>query len=1042
MTESNRPEDKSCERICQIGKHFNKWDNGLYTSGFINAIPVDFLIDTGSTVSIISSYMYETVFGIEPAQEVEHTNHDNNTYTSSSCIPQLHQQDYEDRLQSVNGTDLKTFGTIHVEIILGNEPYLHKFIICEISPDAILGQDFLIKHAKKIDYPSQMLRTDRSDIQCWIGGEYQMTCRVLAKETTILPSNSVTILPINIPNREKLPDLVVFEPLDQLNSMKNISMVSSIIDRNQEPQLIEVTNYNHSDITLYPNTVLGSCEPIITEQKLQVERCAAIHNAQDLTSNTMNTDLPEHLQDLFVRSSTYLNSQEKSVLKQLLTKYQNTFSKSPEDIGRTNKVKHRIDTGNAAPIRIPPRRLPIGKREIEKQEISKMLERGIIEPSNSPWCAPLVLVTKPDLSTRICVDLRGLNSVTKKDSYALPRVDDCLEALSNSKWYNQMDLHSGFWQIELHEPDREKTAFSTSQGLYQFVVMPFGATNSPSTFERLMEDVLRGLQWTECLLYMDDIIVPGSSFDECITRLEHVLERLLNANLKLKPSKCVFFQKRVKFLGHIVSEDGISTDPEKIKAVKEWPIPRNVKHVRSFLGLASYYRRFVKSFADIARPLHKLCEKGVRFCWSNDCDNAFTTLKEALTTSPILAYPTPGKPFILDTDASQLAVGAVLSQELDDSKEHVVAYMSKALSKPEQSYCVTRKELLAVVSALKHFHSYLYGQRVLLRTDNAAVSWMQNLKNPTGQTARWLQELGTYNLTIIHRPGQKHKNADALSRIPCKSCQNQQSHSETEEEENSCEQDVAQVRGVVTRSMVKSNNDTTTREHDIILDGWDHETMRKLQLQDPDIADLIIKLDKNQHPQWPEISTQSGIVKTLWRQWDRLKMINGVLHREWKENETKQYYQLVVPDSKRNEIISLYHDIPTAAHLGIDKTVEKLQQNFYWPGLKQSVAEFIQSCEACAIHKKSQAQRMPMGQFIVGEPMERVAMDILGPLPITKRGNRYVLVVADLFTKWTQAVPIPDQEAKTVARSLVNEFICKFGTPLQLYTDQIQWYKF
>lgn len=274
------------------------------------------------------------------------------------------------------------------------------------------------------------------------------------------------------------------------------------------------------------------------------------------------------------------------------------------------------------------------------------------------------------------------------------------------------------------------------------------------------------------MLYMDDIIVPGPSFTECLKRLEHIFQRLKNANLKLKPSKCNLFQKSVKFLGHVVSDKGVHTDPDKTEAVRIWPVPKTVKEVRSFLGLCSYYRRFVSGFANIARPLHKLCEKNSKFTWNEDCQKAFNSLKNSLMSSPLLAYPLPGKSFILDTDASNLATGAVLSQE-QNGQEHVIAYMSKSLNKYEQSYCVTRKELLAVVNILKHFHSYLYGQEVILRTDNSAVSWVKNLKNPTGQLARWLQELGNYNLTITHRPGRKHTNADALSRHPCKVCARQ-----------------------------------------------------------------------------------------------------------------------------------------------------------------------------------------------------------------------------------------------------------------------------
>ena len=393
-----------------------------------------------------------------------------------------------------------------------------------------------------------------------------------------------------------------------------------------------------------------------------------------------------------------------------------------------------------------------------------MLEKEVIEPSTSAWASNLVLVTKPNGATRACVDYRALNAKTTRDAYPLPRIDECLDSLSGAQWFSTMDLNSGFWQIEMAPEDKEKTAFVTTLGLFQFRVMPFGLVNAPSTFERLMENVLNGLQWTECLVYMDDIISYSSTFDEGLRRLANVFTRLRAANLKLKPSKCIFFQRQVKFLGHIVSSEGIQTDPEKISAV------------RSFLGLCSYYRRFVKNFAEKARPLHALYEKKAKFLWTPECQTAFDSLKNAMISSPILGFPITNLQFILDTDASDKAVGAVLSQS-QDGMEKIIAYLSKTMNRHERSYCVTRKELLAVVTALRKFHPYLYGQQVLLRTDNAAVSLIKRLKNPTGQMARWLQEIETY------------ADADALSRNPSKPCLRQTQNSDELESEDSDTED-------------------------------------------------------------------------------------------------------------------------------------------------------------------------------------------------------------------------------------------------------------
>ncbi|PIK55024.1 hypothetical protein BSL78_06756 [Apostichopus japonicus] len=321
----------------------------------------------------------------------------------------------------------------------------------------------------------------------------------------------------------------------------------------------------------------------------------------------------------------------------------------------------------------------------------------------------------------------------------------------------------------MDESDREKTAFITHSGLYQFCVMPFGLCNAPATFERLMEKILSGLQWQTCLVYLDDVIIFGKNFEEHIAAIDDVFTRFKLAGLKLSPKKCFLFKQKVEFLGHVVSKDGVSTDPSKVAVVKNWPRPNCVRDVRGFVGLCSYYRKFVKNFTLIARPLHRLTEKGKRFLWNEECEEAFNALKVALTSTPILAFPTPSDKYILDTDASNESLGSVLSQ-IQGGEERVIAYFSKSFSKAERRYCVTRKELYAIVASIKHFHHYLYGAEFLVRTDHGALRWLLNFKQPEGQIARWLEMLGTYNYEIQHRPGSKHGNADALSRRPCVDC--------------------------------------------------------------------------------------------------------------------------------------------------------------------------------------------------------------------------------------------------------------------------------
>ena len=338
--------------------------------------------------------------------------------------------------------------------------------------------------------------------------------------------------------------------------------------------------------------------------------------------------------------------------------------------------------------------------------------------------------------------------------------------LAGVKWFSTLNLKSGYWQVPLDEDAKEKTAFSTGTGLWQFTVMPFGLCNAPATFERLMEQVLSGLPTTVALLYLDDILVPGRTFSQQIEHLRAVFQRLKAARLKLNPKKCILFQKEVKYLGHVVSAHGVVPDPAKIEAITTWPRPTCVRDVKSFLGLASYYRRFVAGFSEVAAPLHLYTQKGVPFVWSSAAEAAFTQLKEALSHAPVLAYPDPTASFILDTDASNEGIGAVLSQVID-GQERPVPFLSCSLNRPQCNYCVTRRELLAVVRSIKQFHTYLYEQQFIVHNDHSALQWLLNFRHPEGQVARWLKVLQSYNFTIQHRPGLKHGNTDALSRRPC-----------------------------------------------------------------------------------------------------------------------------------------------------------------------------------------------------------------------------------------------------------------------------------
>lgn len=439
------------------------------------------------------------------------------------------------------------------------------------------------------------------------------------------------------------------------------------------------------------------------------------------------------------------------------------FARNEFDLGEFTDITHGVDTGNARPIKLRMRRTPACFVQEEEAHLKKMLEAGVIQESTSDWAAAPVLIRKRDGSVRWCIDYRALNNVTIKDVFPLPLVDDCLDTLAGNPWFSKLDANSAYWQIKLNEEDRYKTAFVTKYGLFEHVKMGFGLCNAPATYARAMNLVLRGLCWKTVLAFLDDILVLGKTFNDHLDNLVEVLRRFRQYKLKLKPKKCMFFRHEVEFLGRVVNGESLSMSKADIQVVLDWPIPTCSKDVQKFLGLANYHRAFVKEFADIAEPLFRVVGKN-GFRWEQEQQDAFEELQTALTNPPVLALPNQQDEFILDTDASNLAVGAELIQ-IQDGEEKVVAYGSYALTPEQRRYCVTRKELLAVVRFCRQYRYYILGRPFVLRTDHASLTWLLNFREPQGQLARWMEELSQYNMVLKHRPGRKHTNADALSRI-------------------------------------------------------------------------------------------------------------------------------------------------------------------------------------------------------------------------------------------------------------------------------------
>ena len=668
-------------------KHVAGKSSGLYLSCKINSIPTDCLVDTGATLSILSIRAWDTL----------------SQASTMSLKP------FKAAIFTASGNQVDVKGQVSMMVEISSIKCIAEMVVADIDVDAILGLDFLKANNCQLNLDEDTLSIKGKTCPLNIAGK--IGCyRITVSETVEIPSRSEVI----IQGKVHMPafcsnDLAIVEPTDtSFLSGKGIIAKALVHADNIVP--LRLINLGDETEKLYSGMYVAN-----------LSKVSAVKDMPDKGSKQQSCDtLPEHLKDLYVRTVEGLPMEQSKFIAKLLMKHASTFSESDDDLGWTGILRHRIITKEERPIKQPLRRFPQHMNEEADRQIEDMLRKDVIQTFTSPWASGIVMVTKKDGSKRFCVDYHKLNDVTPKDAYPLPRIDDSLDQLSGAEWFSCLDLNSGYWQVEVEESDRPKTAFVSRQGLFEFKVMPFGLCNGPATFERLMEIVLAGLNWQICLIYLDDVIVIGRDFDDMIKNLDTVLQRLHDAGLKLKPRKCQLFAKQVEFLGHVISCEGIQTDPKKIQAVKMWPRPETTHDVRSFVGFCSCYGRFIPKFAEISKPLHKLTEKGQAFVWTKACDTAFETLKNKLVAPPILAHPDFSKAFVLDTDASDQAIGAVLSQIID-GQERVIAYGSRTLTKSERPYCVTRKELLALVHFVKYYRHFLFGKTFTVRTDHGSL---------------------------------------------------------------------------------------------------------------------------------------------------------------------------------------------------------------------------------------------------------------------------------------------------------------------------------
>lgn len=1011
------PSDVNTER-CGTLKSLSRFVNVS-----LNAEPACALVDTGATVSMITLKLWKVIRNRE--------NEEPSPLSSNECFT------------GVTGNSVHVAGKITANVKLGGlDTSVELYVATGLSHDFILGLDFLQRNRCSVCYESNFLKAGQAQVPLLTTSFVQRSQDIcLVDPVNIPPSTEVYVSGSYMTDAcgEDVPDFsVVLGRIPAFCTQFGLRTANGLTTVRRNKILVRLANFSDDSIEVPSGTRIALAVPVHAFGNIECPmsdccvvlgqdphaKCPCLHGRHPqpteemcTISNANTTPNDDHWSSIRegVNVGTELSTDQEAEVWALLRRHEKAFSTDYSGLGRTSLAQHTIETGEARPVRQPPRRMAQHYKQQVEKIIGEMRQQNLIRPSTSPWSSSIVLVKKKSGELRFCVDYRQVNEITKKNSYPIPRVDDSLDEMSGSKFFSTLDLKSGYWQIPMDEQSREKTAFASHMGLYEFNVMPMGLCNSAASFQRLMRIVLQGIEWQGTLAYLDDVIIYGRTFDEHVRRLADVLSRLESAGLTLKPSKCDLFKDEVRFLGHVVSKRGVMCDPEKVRSVAGWPVPKSVKQVRQFVGLTSYYRKFVKDYAKIASPLHKLTEKGRRFTWTDECQQAFATLKRSLTTAPVLQYPDFKQPFILDTDASDVAIGCVLGQ-VCDGKEHVVAYGSRTLSKAERHYSTTRKELLAVIFATKLYKCYLLGAKFLLRTDHSSLRWLWRSRELYGQCARWVEHLAAYDFDLTHRPGVKHTNADALSRL------------EPEEE--------GFPYAVLDRGPQQEVFAIDLRN----VYGYDPIAVARAQRDDPNLVHVVGWVERGIRPSFRKIKHLPIECRHMWSQFSRLLCIQGVLffRDSCLSQGTEDVDRLVVPLSMRDDVMLTCHDLlHGGGHLGRAKTISKVAERFYWLKWRADIEDYCRKCKECNLNKRpSTTIRAPLVPSQEMRPMERIEIDVLGPLPQTRLGYQYVLVACDLFTKYVRAWPMRHQTAQETASILFHRWLTVHGVPDVIHSDR------
>ncbi len=734
---------------------------------------------------------------------------------------------------------------------------------------------------------------------------------------------------------------------------------------------IPVYNNSGESVKLKKGTILGTMTPL--QETTEID----LHDVAAMTLEDTELDVGE------------IPMEAKKALFTILQSYEDDMNKHKLSPIKSLPFEHEIKVKDQTPVHTAPRRIPYSQRDEINEQISNLQAKGFIKESFSPYSSAIVPVIKPNGKIRMCIDYRALNDKTIGNTYPIPRVEDLVESLKGSQIFSVIDLKDAYWHVPIKEQDRHKTAFVLPHPWgqkWEWQVMPFGLSGAAFSLSAALGFVLKDCKEFACAYY-DDIVVHSENMESHLQHLETVLNKLATYNLQVNFAKCEFVKGLVNFVGLEVTKEGVRAKQAKIEEIVCMQPPKNKDELRTFLGMAGFYRRFVDNFSKISAPLFDLLKSRVDFVWTNDCTQAFNQLKDCLSSKNLLVYPDTNKPLVIQTDASEKAIGFVLAQE-EQGQLRPIQFGGRVLTDTERKYSVTDKELLAIFFAVKKCQVYVLGQDYVVYTDHKPLIYLNCFQDLISRRYRWIQYLEEMRTIIRYIPGKENVVADYFS-----------------------------------RNVKEASFGTPIKIQALVLEAikYSDEELLGAQMEDEDLLAVIenlqgktVKLPKSFQAQRGKLTIDNG----------------GMLLYNHHGNQL-----IVTPKELRKEILTRSHANWSAGHYGIFKTHRKILEKFWWPNLHQEVCDFIAHCSVCLEIKPQQKKsRMGLRKF-PNVPLEVVSIDFLVDLPQTRRGNKHILVVNDQFSKYIQLYPIKDRTALTAARCMVD-YLMKFGLPYKLFSDQ------